>query len=224
MFGNFKQFALQTVGKAEKTQESAEFVEMVKVMKESKVEITTIYEAAKKYHSKQQEAADNLEKFSGTLSKFTSVDSSARGNLLEAVPMYSKSASAEQEFLNQFKINVVDVLLQILEIQIKNAEKAYKKVEDTRLTHDAANRSFKSALENTKKSSQSDIDTAKQKADEAESQYQRALESCTEACQELAAQKDQFALSKVSTLAQNLGETSAAKCTVATEALEALSK
>jgi myosin heavy subunit len=223
-FANFKQFALQSVGKAEKTQEEPEFLEMIKVMKETKAELTAIHDAAKKYHSEQQRAADLMEKFSGSLSKFTSTDSSARSNLLEAVPLMSKSATAETEWLNQFKVNVVDTVNSILEIQVKACEKAWKHVEEARLTYDAMSSKFKSTLENTKKSTQEDIDRAKQKADDAEQQYQKAKETCTEACRELQTHKDQFALSKISTLAQALGEASAAKCTNATQCLESLAK
>lgn len=223
-FANFKQFALQSVGKAEKTQESADFQEMIKVMKETKTELAAIHDSAKKFHKQQQEAADTLEKFSGSLSKYTSTDASSRANLLEAVPMYSKAASAQQEFLNQFKLNVVDTLNSILEIQVKAAEKSWKAVEDARLSYDAMSHKFKSTLENTKKSTQEDIDRAKQKADDAEQQYEKAKEACTDACKELQTQKDQFALSKISDLAQSLGELGAALCTGATSCLEALAK
>ena len=144
--------------------------------------------------------------------------------MLEAVPMYSKSASAEQEYLNQFKVNVVDCLHSMIDIQVKNAEKAWKAVEDARLTYDASSSKFKSTLENTKKSTQEDIDRAKQKADDAEAQYTKAKEACTEACKELQTHKDQFALSKISTLAQQLGEAGASKCTNASNCLEALAK
>lgn len=223
-FAKWTQFAKQTVGAAEKTAEPAEFQEMIKVMKESKKELEGIYDAAKKYHTKAQEAADAMEKFSGTLSKFNSADPTARANLLEAVPMYSKSASAEQEFLNQFKINVVDVLHSMLEIQVKQAEKAYKNLEDARLIYDAAQGKFKSTLENTKKSTQEDIDRAKQKADDAEAAYEKAKEQCVTTCTELQNAKDQFGVSKVSVLANDLGQASAAKCTNATACLEGLAK
>ena len=49
-FANFKQFTLQSIGKAEKTQEEPEFQEMIKVMKETKAELTAIHDAAKKFH------------------------------------------------------------------------------------------------------------------------------------------------------------------------------
>ena len=193
-------------------------------MKATEMEITHRLDAAKKYHKRQTEAAEDLEKFSGALSKCTSPESSARGNMLEAVPLTSKSSSASIEFLSTFKVNIIDVLNNIIEINQKTAERCWKQVEDARLAYDAATAKFKSLLENNKKATQEDIDRAKQKADDAEAADNKAKESCIEACAELAKQKDQFAIEKVTVLANNIGEQGATMCGAAQSCLEAISK
>lgn len=223
-FGKFKQWSLQSVGRADKTQEDEEFQEMIKIMKETKIELNNLLDACKKFHRQQTDAAESLEKVSGALSKVTSPETSARGNMLEAVPLTSKTSSASIEFLNAFKVNIIDVLVNIIEINQKTCERQWKLVEDARLAYDAATAKFKSLLETSKKATQEDIDRAKQKADDSEAAYNKAKESCAEACAELAKQKDQFAIEKIPTLANYIGEQGATMCGAAQSCLEAISK
>ena len=204
-FGKIKQFTLQSVGKAEKTEESGDFLELVDGMKKTKTELTTLLDAAKKYHRRETEANESFEALSGAFAKVTSSEAPARASLLAYVPMISKSAVAKTEMLNVFKVNIIDVINNILEMQQKQAEKAYKNLEAARLDMDAKQRSFRSTLENTKKSTQEDIDKAKIKADDAETEYNRCKEVCIETFNELEKVKLDFIRTKLSAFANAMG-------------------
>eukprot|EP00461_Guttulinopsis_vulgaris_P000160 UN00160 len=219
-FAKFKTFSMQAVGKAEKSSEGEEFAAMITIMKETKTELNTFLEAAKKFYKSQQDAADQLEKMSGAMQKLQFADASAKASSVEAVSMTSKCASGVVEFANTFKVNVVDVIAAILDTQLKQAEKAWSRVEDTRLDFDAASAKFKSTLENTKKATQDEIDRAKQKADDAEASYNQAKEQCIEACAALAKAKESFAQEKLPVLANCIGEAGASWCSSAQTYIE----
>lgn len=209
-FQKFKTAGLQAVGKAEKTSEGDEFAAMINLMKETKTEVTAFYDAAKKYYKNQQEAGEAMEKLSGAMQRLQFSDSKAKSVMIEAVPMVSKSATGTTEYLNSFKTSIMDVLNNVLEIQYKQAEKSWKAVEDTRLEFDSSSARFKSILEN-KKSTQEDIDRAKQRADDSEAAYNRAKEDCVTNCQELANAKNAI-VTKLSDFANQLGTFGAVYC------------
>eukprot|EP00461_Guttulinopsis_vulgaris_P009462 UN09530 len=142
-FSKFKTATLQSVGKAEKTSEGEEFAAMITTMKDTKNQLTDLYDGSKKFYKNYQDAMESLEKLAGCTQKAQLPSSTG----IPAVSMLSTSATGGKDFCNVFKVHIIDTLDAILTVQYKQADKAWGKVESTRLEMDAATNRYRSALD-----------------------------------------------------------------------------
>jgi hypothetical protein len=201
-FNKMKQWSLQKVGQVPKREEPAEFVSMVEGLKSTKKQLTELREACAKMHERELR---NIASREAVAAAFARINSDAnRTQLVALVPAFTKSAHAETDWACSFKVNIVDCLTNIVEVQVKAAEKALKNLSDARLDFDAKEASFRSVVD-SKKANAADVDSAKRKTDDAEAAYNDAKEQVTEACVQVDRARDEFMSQKLTVVITALG-------------------
>jgi len=211
-FSKFKTLALQKVGKAKSREEPEEFTAMIASIASTRKELQAILEVSKKLHERQIKIASSYEATAGA---FTHANSStSRGALIAAVPMINKVAEAQKALADNFRVTVIVGIEALLAVQVKAAEDAKKKLEDARLDFDAKEASFQSIVEN-KKATPSEIDTAKNKTDEAENAYISAKSNLESVCAQLEEAKGEFYRDNISQFADSLKQMAASTNTAA---------
>lgn len=192
-FDKVVQLTKETIGQAERTQESPEFQEQIRILKDTRVQLNATYDAAKKYYRRQQEANKQLENLATALDHYVVPDTNAQDSIHQGVPITNQARRHNAEFLTQYKQEFVDPLAQLIEGPLDAAWTAWKQVENTRLAYDAAITKFRKLVSQGAEVPPSDIEAAQTKADNAEKAYELAKDTATQACNALAEAKADFA-------------------------------
>ena len=151
-------------------------------------------EVTKKLNDRQFKMTTSYDLTGAALMNITSTQNHPQ---LTSIPlMLTRNAQAQRVIAESFRLNIVEALTALINVEIKAAEDALKAVDDARLDADAKLAHY----HQTNGKSAADVDAAKRKSDDAENAYLFAVSAVEYACICVSEAKEKFLREKLDTI------------------------